>query len=340
MSKDLQWSELFDVAIIGGGICGLMAASILRQNPAKTIVLEKSKGVGGRLASRRVATSDGRNAQFDHGGQFLEIRDKKTWEIIRPLLPERFEREWHWREFVRPLPAINSFPKLFAASKDVCREKKVETIVANPSAKIWNLQLTTGETIAAKKIISTAPLPQLLEIIENSELILENKVHKALKAISYNRSIAVMIVLNASPGSLLMKEPDPAIEWLIDNVNKGISKKAPSLTIIASSTWAATHFQSSDQEIFESLWDLADLKDLSVESYQIHRWKYAIATSSINQAFAVLNFTNIPVHNSFFAAGEAFGQVHHSPIERAIVSGYAVAQHIANQIAEGRNELA
>ncbi|AFG36994.1 NAD(P)/FAD-dependent oxidoreductase [Spirochaeta africana] len=95
-------SRTVDVLIIGAGLAGLTAADQLRQagheraawqseaagpvrqadiprqagldgaawQPDSVLVLEKSRGVGGRMATRRIG-----EAVFDHGAQFMTVRD-------------------------------------------------------------------------------------------------------------------------------------------------------------------------------------------------------------------------------------------------------------------------
>ena len=59
-----------DVVVIGAGIAGLIAARILIEAGANVAVVDKGRGVGGRLATRRFA-----EARFDHGAQFITTRD-------------------------------------------------------------------------------------------------------------------------------------------------------------------------------------------------------------------------------------------------------------------------
>ena len=69
-----------EVLIIGGGICGLMAAENLMFRGIDTIILEKSHGVGGRMATRRIE-----NGVFDHGAQFITVRHSPFDEKIKEL---------------------------------------------------------------------------------------------------------------------------------------------------------------------------------------------------------------------------------------------------------------
>jgi len=59
-----------DAIVIGAGLGGLLAAAGLQSGGARVLVLDKGRGVGGRLATRR--TDSG---VFDHGAQFFTARD-------------------------------------------------------------------------------------------------------------------------------------------------------------------------------------------------------------------------------------------------------------------------
>ena len=54
-------AEIFDVAVIGAGMAGLTCAQALCQSDQNVIVLDKSRGVGGRMATRRLHDTRGRS---------------------------------------------------------------------------------------------------------------------------------------------------------------------------------------------------------------------------------------------------------------------------------------
>lgn len=54
------------VAVVGAGIAGITAARTLAQAGWQVTVFEKSRGAGGRMATRRTAFGG-----FDHGAQFF-----------------------------------------------------------------------------------------------------------------------------------------------------------------------------------------------------------------------------------------------------------------------------
>lgn len=60
------------VAVVGAGIAGITAARTLAQAGWQVTVFEKSRGAGGRMATRRTAFGG-----FDHGAQFFTVRDER-----------------------------------------------------------------------------------------------------------------------------------------------------------------------------------------------------------------------------------------------------------------------
>ena len=62
------------IAIVGGGMAGLSCATALARKGIASTILDKGRGPGGRMATRR-ADIGGRELRFDHGAQFFTARD-------------------------------------------------------------------------------------------------------------------------------------------------------------------------------------------------------------------------------------------------------------------------
>ncbi|MFM8973121.1 MAG: NAD(P)-binding protein, partial [Actinomycetota bacterium] len=67
------------VVVIGAGMAGLTAARRL-VSACDVLVLDKGRGVGGRMATRRIG-----DAVFDHGAQFVTAHADEFAERIRVL---------------------------------------------------------------------------------------------------------------------------------------------------------------------------------------------------------------------------------------------------------------
>lgn len=61
-------------AIVGVGMAGLACAERLAGRGHVLTLLDKGRGPGGRMSTRRVATEAGK-ANFDHGAQYFMVRD-------------------------------------------------------------------------------------------------------------------------------------------------------------------------------------------------------------------------------------------------------------------------
>ena len=72
-----------NVAVIGAGITGITLANLL-QKKVNLTVFEKSRGVGGRMATRRAAPY-----QFNHGAQYFKIENKEFKNFLQPLIQNK-----------------------------------------------------------------------------------------------------------------------------------------------------------------------------------------------------------------------------------------------------------
>ena len=65
------------VAVVGGGMAGVVCARTLLQAGHRVTLIEKSEGFGGRMATRRTEFGG-----FDHGAQYFTVRDKRFAQIL------------------------------------------------------------------------------------------------------------------------------------------------------------------------------------------------------------------------------------------------------------------
>jgi renalase len=79
------------IAIIGAGMAGITAARTLVQAGHKVTVFEKSKGVGGRMSTRRTEFGS-----FDHGAQYFTVRDARFRTMMQWALANAPEIARPW----------------------------------------------------------------------------------------------------------------------------------------------------------------------------------------------------------------------------------------------------
>lgn len=313
------------IVVIGAGMAGLVAAGKLSEQ-FDVIVLDKGRGVGGRLATRRMG-----DATFDHGAQFITTHTDEFAATITQLVGSGVVAPWfrgrigpsgvvdpdgHTR--FRGAVSMNAIAKELAVGLDVRTASLVTSLVHDGMS--WTVTLADGTQLEADGVVVTSPVPQTMAMLENGGVKLSTNDADALTAIKYDPCLALMAVLDGpsglnEPGAI---DPDSGpIDWMADNQLKGISA-VPAVTIHATAEFSASNLDATDDEIADALFAAAGLAANAVPgSLQIQRWRYARPSVEHPERFLVLD--DAP---PLVCAGDAFGG---AKVEGAALSGAAAA---------------
>ena len=317
-----------DVLVIGAGIAGLIAAGELQRAGRRVLVLEKGRGVGGRLASRRI---DG--ATFDHGAQFITTRDPRFAALLEQGRQNGAMEEW-CRGFAggadvharwRGKPAMSAVAKHLAAGLDLHLETPVAAL--RRAGNRWSAETTTGRTFTAAAVVLTPPVPQSLALMDAGGLILAPEMRTRLAAIEYERCLAIMAVLDGPsrippPGGFT--PADGPIAWIADNKLKGISAE-PAVTIHATHAFSLEHWDRDREESASALLDAAaPWLGAGITTFQVHGWRYS-KPMRVDQVSCVLVSQSPPL----VLAGDAFAGPR---VEGAALSGWASAEAILSPV--------
>jgi renalase len=302
--------------IIGAGMAGLSAAKILLQKGHEVIILDKGRGVGGRMSTRKIE-----QGKADHGAQYFSVKSPEFQALIDELQAENITAKWQLaqRENVRYVGAkgMNTIPKKLAENLNVCLNEKVILISEN------EVKTESGNSYSFDNLIVTCPIPQVIELFQNSNIDFSEKDKTVLESIEYDPCIAVMAVLREATeiptGGIILE--NQAVAWIADNFQKGISA-IPTVTLHASAEFSKKYLENDLQEVSQLM-----LKSVSqwitpenIISTQVHRWRYSNATKRYEQAFYQVENQNI------YLAGDGFGV---GNVEGAFLSGYFCSQHIS-----------
>jgi predicted NAD/FAD-dependent oxidoreductase len=319
-----ETQQTTDVLVIGAGMAGLIAAAELQRAGHRVLVLDKGRGVGGRLASRRI---DG--ATFDHGAQFITARDPRFAALLEQCRQTGAAKEWclgfaggadghaRWRG----KPAMSAVAKHLALGLDLHLEMPV--VALRRADDCWRAETTTGRTFTTGAVVLTPPVPQSLAMLDAGGIVLAPEMRTRLAAIEYARCLAVMAVLDGPsrippPGGLA--PADGPIAWIADNALKGISAE-PAVTIHATHAFSLKHWERDRQESGRALLDAAaPWLGAGIRTFQVHGWRYS-KPMQVDEEPCVVVSQSPPL----VLAGDAFAGPR---VEGAALSGWAAAEAI------------
>ncbi len=241
-----------DVIIIGAGLAGLIAAYTLTQRGFNCEVLEKSRALGGRMATRRH-----QDTSFDHGAQYFTVKttafadflhEVGVTEAMSPLAAPVVNHPFHdlaaaLADAVQSeVSAVPGFPHRYMfrsgmttlakaivaqmGESRVVRECFVEAIAWDATRRRWSIHTrgdntTLGGIRSADWVILALPAPQAAQLLERSHPLPApfTTLQTALAGVMYHPCITV--VWGAPPntaypgvGALRAASKDAPIGWL------------------------------------------------------------------------------------------------------------------------------
>ncbi|HET7204007.1 MAG TPA: FAD-dependent oxidoreductase, partial [Steroidobacteraceae bacterium] len=160
------------IAVIGAGIAGLACARELARADASVTVFERSRGLGGRLATRRQG-----DLAFDLGAQFITARSRPFMGYAQAAVRAGVLDAWRPRlmEDDRGWPApIDDWwigtPGMSALVRPLARNLQIQTGVAVhellPGQRGWELQTDSGRQNEVFRAVAVAvPAPQAATLL-------------------------------------------------------------------------------------------------------------------------------------------------------------------------------
>ena len=327
--------KIHSCLIIGAGISGLIIGHVLKRRGLTVTVLDKGRGVGGRMATRRI-----KDAVIDHGAQFFTSQEERFDQWIDQWINRGLAVEWSRgfqkinaeavagdpsaedRPHYRGVKGMTTIPKDLAKDLEVHLNCPVQRII--PLAKGWEAHAKGGKNFRAQALMMTPPVPQSLSLLADSKIELPSPIRLSLEAITYDPCIAMLALIeNPShipyPGGLHFNgEP---ILWIADNQRKGISPKRPSIIIHAGPKFSRENWEADDAHAIEALTEASSQWIGSrIIEWQLHRWRYSQPIQLHHERCLA-----VPGSWPIIFAGDAFGG---RGVEGAVLSGLAAAEHI------------
>jgi len=294
------------VAVIGAGIGGLMAARTIADHGLDVCVFDKSRGVGGRLATRRNDDA----ASFDHGAQYFTVRDDLFARHVRSWISEGVTAAWMGRivelrsggEIVSEkrsrvryvgTPGMNSIAKHLAQDLNVELGRSVSRLVALNDADDGGWELLDSNDQSCGRfdaVISNCPPPQSASLLDG-----HTDLTNRIASVGMIPCWTLMLQCEGLAdlpyvGAFVNEGP---LSWISRNDAKpgrthasDESKSASSAWVLhAGAEWSKQHLEDDREIVREHLMgameQIIGRKIGDVQHAFTHRWRYANTSSPL-----------------------------------------------------------
>lgn len=317
-------------------MAGLLAANALRAAGKSVVVVEKARGVGGRLATWRLGPGRG-----DYGAQFFTVREPQFQKYVDEWLTAGLVFEWSrgWAAEGES-EADDGFPRYAVTGGMTAVAKHLaQNLTLHKQAKLakirvvgdsWEAVAENGHAYRARGLLLTPPVPQSLALLSAGEVPLTAEDRAALGKIAYAPCLSGLFWIDgemALPKPGAWQRPEAPVSFLADNQRKGISPEATVITAHSNPMMSQVWYEAPKGELVGLF--MRELrpylsKNSTVKEYHIHRWRYALPIVLHPQRTLLAD--GLP---PLAFAGDAFNGPR---VEGAALSGLAAAQALLTQL--------
>ncbi len=270
-----------DVLIVGAGLSGLCLAQKLGR---KTILVEKSRGVGGRIATRRID-----DMGLDHGAPLLPD-DLMIRDLFREAGLGGAERANGSGLY---LPgAMTQIPKAMARGLDIRKSTRVTSL--RRTGQGWQVETDGPEVFQANDLVITAPLPQALELLDRSRI----SVTDELRSITYTKALMALIVTQdiVAPDRTFSSR----LHSLLSMRERGLHPRG--FVVRASEDLSEEFFDQPEEQVLEFLrteFLISFSTPPDITYQELKKWRYVLPKTHLSVPFA-------EVSESLWLTGDSF----------------------------------
>jgi len=301
------------VAVVGAGVAGLATAYALRTLPIEVAVFEKSRGYGGRAATR------GRyGCRYDHGASYFTAPTDRVKRLVTAHLPtdglveigrpvwaftedgslsqpdSPYEEvpKWTYRQ------GISRLGKLLArfSRAEIQTETRIERL--RDREERWGLIDDSGRFYSPfDAVVLTPPAPQTAALLEASEVAgaRATRIQQAVAAVEYTSQFSFVFAFDRAlsrPGdfyALTNADGEHPIAWLAYEHDKpGHVRGTDSMLVVhTASAWTADRLEQEPDRFVPEVKEMAEdvlVSDLRHPAwYDVQRWRYARPTSALRE---------------------------------------------------------
>ncbi|KMJ54289.1 hypothetical protein ACG97_04190 [Vogesella sp. EB] len=283
-----------DIAVIGAGMAGISCTRQLAAAGREVVIFDKSKGMGGRMATRR-----GDGFSFDHGAQYFTARTPEFVAALTHWQQAGWCAPWSGRvvtladdgqprelapeaRFVGT-PGMSALCRALASGLPV--QHRLRLLALQRSGSGWQLAFDDGSQWQAQQVVLAIPPAQAAPLLA------------ALPALQTRAAAVEMqpcwaaMLLSDRPLSLAFDAAfigEGPLSWVARNNSKPARPAMESWVLHANPAWSAQHVDDDPAQVAQALCAaLAGHCGGSLSPHQLsaHRWLYAQAANPLPDGF-------------------------------------------------------
>ncbi len=332
-----------DCLIIGAGLAGLACAR--RLHGSAVTVVDKGRGLGGRMATRRTGAG-----VFDTGAQFFSARsaafraEVAAWQaagLCRPWADGVLDPDLRVRSDglvrYRCDQGMTRIPKVMAEGLSVRTGFEIRALAVRDGA--WIATATDGSEQTARALVCTAPVPQTLKLLAAGGTALPAPVADRLAGVAYDPCLCLLLdypgagaAALPAPGALRSDDEAEPVRWILSHRSAGMRREGEGLTVHLRGSWSAPRYPAPtapDEPLRTECWEAvcAALVRWCGPGWadpaliELKRWKFAHCATPLPEPCLVVD-CGAPL----VLAGDAFGDA--PRVEGAWLSGTAAADAV------------
>lgn len=277
------------VAVVGAGLAGLACARVLADAGAKVTVFDKSRGLGGRIATRRgpqggidhgavaVSSEAGACKHTPHTQRFAEYLQAATVQGAAAIWPEA--QGWVG------MPGMSGIVKPLANGITVQVGSEVTALTRLGGG--WQVGTAGGEIGLFDQIVLAVPQPQALHLLSSQPDMRQRIAGARMRAVwtamvGFDRALPLT-------GAVIRRTAGPVWQAVRNAAKPGRAGQGEVWVLHGSADWTAAHLEHDKPEaaalLLAAFLDGFGLDPVDPVWLEGHRWRYGLTEQALGAPF-------------------------------------------------------